>query len=536
SGQVQIEEDKVSLDVNKKRAVKTPAQVIVLENFYKEERFPSDEMKAKLAVQLGLTQKQISSWFCHRRLKDKRRDDYYANGQHDYSSGVIQDHVSGLRQDSCGSIEQGDYRYIDLREVESRIIHGQGFPAADLTYGRRSHQYPYGVQMEDPSSESSLSLHDQLFLKSGNPYDMHISANPTQNGAIVQTNLSSKSIGYKPSGYLKVKGQSENPVITAVKRQMGRHYREDGPVLGIQFDPLPPGAFEFPSSHPVNGIPLFACESLWLLTSTPVVLVLSTEGRPVNWVGWVGFVSGQSRSEPINIRDSRQPHCLDISGVMKQSKPKIINEVHNTMLSFQDSYMEGANFNTVHGSKRQDWRCHHQPKYKPSFSCSSPFPDKDFPLDIYKVYADKPAISDCKRSWMSSKLVVERMVPDSCSNHPGPYGRKITNEQKIPGLHDAYHIHMDPKAKNLPKTSSFIRACSESLGNERGPFARMEKVENVGGEWKLRKDYPVRVKIDATNELRVAKRVDLEFPQKDFVANASHARLRLLTNPSKGSV
>ncbi|KAA3458933.1 Homeobox 10 [Gossypium australe] len=490
SGQVQIEEDKVSLDVNKKRAVKTPAQVIVLENFYKEERFPSDEMKAKLAVQLGLTQKQISSWFCHRRLKDKRRDDYYANGQHDYSSGVIQDHVSRLRQDSCGSIKQGDYRYIDLREVESRIIHGQGFPAADLTYERRSHQYPYGVQMEDPSSESSLSLHDQLFLKSGNPYDMHISAKPTQNGAIVQTNSSSKSIGYKPSGYLKVKGESENPVITAVKRQMGRHYREDGPVLGIQFDPLPPGAFEFPSSHPVN--------------------------------------------EPINIRDSQQPHCLDISGVMKQSKPKFINEVHNTMLSFQDSYMEGANFNTLHGSKRQDWRCHHQPKYKPSFSCSNPFSDKDFPLDIYKGYDDKPAISDCKRSWMSSKLVVERMVPDSCSNHPGPYGRKFTNEEKIPGLHDARHIHMDPKAKNLPKTSSFIRACSESLGNERGPFARMEKVENAGGEWKLRKDYPVRVKIDATNELRVAKRVDLEFPQKDFVANASHARLRLLTNQSKG--
>ncbi|PPD68543.1 hypothetical protein GOBAR_DD34580 [Gossypium barbadense] len=249
SGQVQIEEDKVSLDVNKKRAVKTPAQVF---GSFTEERFPSDEMKAKLAVQLGLTQKQISSWFCHRRLKDKRRDDYYANGQHDYSSGVIQDHVSGLRQDSCGSIKQGDYRYIDLREVESRIIHGQGFPAADLTYEHRSHQYPYGVQMEDPSSESSLSLHDQLFLKSGNPYDMHISANPTQNGAIVQTNSSSKSVGYKPSGYLKVKGQSENPVITAVKRQMGRHYREDGPVLGIQFDPLPPGAFEFPSSHPVN--------------------------------------------------------------------------------------------------------------------------------------------------------------------------------------------------------------------------------------------------------------------------------------------
>lgn len=112
SGEVQTEENKVSLDVNKKRTVKTQAQVMALENFYKgisssllilfncsllclkrsfsflcvpEHKFPSDEMKAQMAVQVGLTEKQISSWFCHRRLKDKRRDETYANGRQDRS-------------------------------------------------------------------------------------------------------------------------------------------------------------------------------------------------------------------------------------------------------------------------------------------------------------------------------------------------------------------------------------------------------------------------------------------------------------------
>ncbi|GMI89079.1 hypothetical protein like AT4G03250 [Hibiscus trionum] len=490
-GELQTEEDKVSLDVNKKRRVKTPAQVMALENFYKEDRFPSDELKEKLAVQIGLTQKQISSWFCHRRLKDKRRDDCYANVQHDHSSGVIQDRGSGLRQDSSGSIKQGDYRYIDPREVESRRIFSQRFPATYLTYECRGHQNPYDVQMEDTASESSLSSHDQLFSESGNPYDMRNSAKLTQNGSIVHTNLSSNSMGYKPSGYLKVKGVSENPVIAAVKKLLGRHYREDGPVLSIQFDPLPPGAFEFPSIHTV--------------------------------------------SELINARDSQQDRCPDTSGVMKHPKPKIINEEHYTMLSSQDSYMKGANFNTVHGSERQDRKSHHEPKHKPSFSCSNPFPRQDSRLDIYKVYADKPAVNDCKRSRMSSKLAIGRMVSDSFSNYPVPYGEKITNEHESPGSNADTRTYISPKIENLPKTSNLISACSDSLGTERGPFVRTAKVENVGAEWKLRKDYLVGVKVDATNELRVVKQVNFEFPQQDFVANVSHARLPLLTNPSKGS-
>ncbi|XP_022732686.1 homeobox-DDT domain protein RLT1-like isoform X5 [Durio zibethinus] len=341
SGEMQTEENKVSLDVNKKRMLKTPAQIMALENFYKENRFPLDEMKAQLAVQIGLTEKQISSWFCHRRLKDKRRDESYANGRQDHSSGVIQDHGSGLRQDSCGSIKQGDYRHIDLREVESRRIYGQEPLAADLTYEHRSHQNPYDAHMEDTSSESSSSLHDQLFSESRDPYDMQVSDKLTENGALMQINPgSSKSVGYKPSGYLKVKGQIENPAITAVKKQLGRHYQEDGPVLGIEFDALPPGAFEFLRSNPVNAASIY-------------------------------------------VGDPQQPHSPDIYGVIKQPNLNI--------------------------------------------------------------------------------------------------------------------------------------------------------VEKPGGEWKLKKGFPVRVKTDPTNELRVAKRVNVEFPLQDFVANASHARLPLLTNPTKGS-
>ncbi|XP_052880380.1 uncharacterized protein LOC108453778 isoform X1 [Gossypium arboreum] len=461
SGEQQTEENKGSVDVaNKKRTFKTPAQLLALEEVYKEQKFPSDEMKARLAVQIRLTEKQISSWFCHRRLKDKRRDESYPNGRQDHSSGVIQDRGSGLRQDSCGSIKQGDYRNIDLREVESRRIYGQEFPAADLKFECRSHQNPYDDRMEDTSSESNLSLNDQ-----------------PENGAITQINpRSSKSIGYKPSGYLKVKGEIENPAITAVKRQLGRHFKEDGPLLGIQFDSLPPGAFEFPSSSPVN--------------------------------------------EPMYVGDTRQTHSPDISGVIKQ--PSNIVNVHNSKISSQDSDMEGAKFNTVQGSERLDRKSHHQLKHRSS-------------LDIYNDSTKKSTLTDSKRIKTSSKFAVEKMGSDSFPNHPSPYGMKISDEQQKPWLHDDdSHTYKAPKNENLSRTSNLIRGYNESSSTERGSSARMGKVEKLRGEWKTKKECPVTVKNDLKNKLRVSKQVNVQYPQQDFAAYAPHARLPLLTNQTKG--
>lgn len=213
-------------------------------------------MKSELAEQLGLTEKQISGWFCHRRLKDKRslRDETCANGRQDRLSGVIQDLGSGLGQDSCGSTKHVDYRHVDPREVESRRLYGHDFPAADLINDNRSHYTERVSGMVDTSSESSSSLQDRFISQTEDPHSMETSRYLTQDGPIAP--LSSKgtrNMVYKPSGYLKVKGEIENAAITAVKRQLGRQYREDGPPLGVEFEPLPPGAFESPVRDPIHG-------------------------------------------------------------------------------------------------------------------------------------------------------------------------------------------------------------------------------------------------------------------------------------------
>ncbi|XP_073274047.1 uncharacterized protein [Primulina huaijiensis] len=248
SCEVHYEDDKTLPDKSKKRIVKTRSQVEALEKFYDEHKYPSEPMKIQLAESIGLTEKQVSGWFCHRRLKDKRllNGETCAIGRQDRSSGVIQDRGSGLRQDSCGSTKQGDDRNFDTREVESGRLNVQ---AADFTHERGRQYTGNNTPVNDSTSGSSSSLPNMPSHHNGEPLDLATSRYLIPKFPVEVKGVKARS---GPSGYLKVKGQVENSAITAVKMQLGRHYREDGPPLGVEFDPLPPGAFETPMQNPVD--------------------------------------------------------------------------------------------------------------------------------------------------------------------------------------------------------------------------------------------------------------------------------------------
>ncbi|XP_043720631.1 homeobox-DDT domain protein RLT1 isoform X2 [Telopea speciosissima] len=257
SGDTHSEEEKVLPEKNKKRRLKTPSQVEALENFYNEHKYPTESMKAQLAEEIGLSEKQISGWFCHRRLKDKKlREEACANGRQDLSSGVIQEHGSGLRQDSCSSTKQGDYGHFDPREVESQRLYDQDFPATDITYktrGRNMLTGRYGT-VDNTSSGSSSASQDRLLPLRGDSYDIEPSRYHSWNSNYISMDTRGvQNRGYKlASGYLNLQDEVEHAAITAVKRQLGRQYQEDGPQLGVEFQPLPPGAFEIPVSDPVH--------------------------------------------------------------------------------------------------------------------------------------------------------------------------------------------------------------------------------------------------------------------------------------------
>ncbi|KAJ4978889.1 hypothetical protein NE237_009669 [Protea cynaroides] len=249
------EEEKVLPEKNKKRRLKTPSQVEALENFYNEHKYPTESMKAQVAEELGLSEKQISGWFCHRRLKDKRlREEACANGRQDLSSGVIQDRVSGLRQDSCSSTKQGDNRHYDPMEVESRRLYGKDYAARDITYKNRDMRTGHYGTVDNTSSGSSSASQDRLLPYRGNPYDTE----PSRYHARSSNYLLMDTRGIQNRGYMPASGCSnlqievEHAAITAVKRQLGRQYQENGPPVGVEFQLLPPGAFQTSISDPVH--------------------------------------------------------------------------------------------------------------------------------------------------------------------------------------------------------------------------------------------------------------------------------------------
>ncbi|KAK6918035.1 Homeobox domain [Dillenia turbinata] len=57
-----------------KRKMKTAYQLDLLEKTYAVETYPSEALRGNLSVKLGLTDRQLQMWFCHRRLKDQKEE------------------------------------------------------------------------------------------------------------------------------------------------------------------------------------------------------------------------------------------------------------------------------------------------------------------------------------------------------------------------------------------------------------------------------------------------------------------------------
>ncbi|GAB4855985.1 hypothetical protein Ancab_024624 [Ancistrocladus abbreviatus] len=487
SSEVQSEDNKSHPEKNKKRRFKTPSQVQALEEFYNEHKYPSESMKAELAEKLGLTEKQVSGWFCHRRLKDKRlsRDEGYATGRQDLSSGVVQDRGSGLRQDSCGSTKQGDHRPADLREVESRRLCGADLPTTEPTYDPRRHYEISG--MDDTSSQSDSDIPESFYPQGRDLLEMETSKYVVPNGFI------DKSRGRRgPSGYLKIKGQTENSAITAVKRQLGRHYQEDGPPLGVDFDPVPPGAFESLNKHTIP--------------------------------------------ESYKLADPSLSGSLDISGPRKKSS---LSNMRNP-----DSYMEARNFRPLHGSELDNlsYRCHSKKKMliSPTHGNSFPVQKSSFSVDEYSAPETSVYDSSIDHS-VRSKHGLKGRRPESSSNHRfRPATGKITGEQTEPWLYD--YDNMDTKVLHKErletKPSSFMVRCRDSLDTEeRVLSARITEEEDLYGDRRATKEQhdPIRVKMHPTNEIRAGKRGRDEVRQQNYAVKTAFQEIPQWTKPIKGS-
>ncbi|XP_042514806.1 homeobox-DDT domain protein RLT1-like [Macadamia integrifolia] len=492
SGDTHSEEERVLPDKNKKRKVKTPSQLEALENIYSEHKYPTESIKAQLAEEIGLSEKQVSGWFCHRRLKDKKlREEACANGRQDLSSGVIQEHGSALRQDSCSSTKQGDHRHFDPREVESRRLYGQDFPATDINYktrGQNMRTGHYGTG-DNTSSGSSSASQDRLLPVRGDPYDIEPSRYHSWNSNYILMGMRGvQNRGYKlESGYLNLQDEVEHAAITAVKRQLGRQYQEDGPQLGIEFQPLPPGAFEIPVSDTVH--------------------------------------------EPFNVSDPVQRDSQSIRRTsIKEHGLNMRCDRYNSKLHNQGPY-QGAQL------RRNVWESDPRP-LKPKSSvtnCSNHAPAWNSALDFDEDSIGETSGFSCRRDHgIRSKHVMEGMRSNFATDqHLHLYREKvITSESSYPRLdnYDSASPHLFQRREYFEsKPSNLELVGNESLDNIDRGKSKMPKFrdERVYGERRTSKEYG--------NQIARTIRHD-EFLPRDNVSETPSPRALLpWANQIKGS-
>ncbi|XP_017227642.1 homeobox-DDT domain protein RLT1 isoform X2 [Daucus carota subsp. sativus] len=180
-----------------KRQMKTPFQLETLERTYAAEMYPSEAIRAELSVRLGLTDRQLQMWFCHRRLKDKKEGS--GSGKKTPAAAVGNKGMISSSRDIVKMEEQGsDGGFGSMSRSRSGSGSGPG---------------------SGPGSDSSQYDDDLPLVR--------------------------RSYVMSPQEAMMQR------VIACVEGQLGEPLREDGPVLGMEFDEVPPGAFGEPISAAV---------------------------------------------------------------------------------------------------------------------------------------------------------------------------------------------------------------------------------------------------------------------------------------------
>lgn len=193
------------------------------------ESYPSEALRAELSVKLGLSDRQLQMWFCHRRLKDRKTPPMKRQRKEDTSPAVV---------GSCSGV--GDEVAIggELGNNE----HGSG----SGSFGHvESHQYQHHHHHQQPRG-----------------------VGPRGGAAIAR--IATDMMPAVKRYYEPPQAISELRAIAFVEAQLGEPLREDGPILGMEFDPLPPGAF----GAPIGKLGFLQLWNVLLLPRFKVLLAL----------------------------------------------------------------------------------------------------------------------------------------------------------------------------------------------------------------------------------------------------------------------
>ncbi|KAG6477101.1 hypothetical protein ZIOFF_066353 [Zingiber officinale] len=178
-----------------KKQRKNPSQVQILENAYAAASNPSAAAKEDLAKLTGLDYKQVQYWFGNRRYMDRH----------------------------------GPRRYRSRFEGEERCMNTDGFCSPSLSYNSMS----FADSMAGTESSTCRKSEMMQPLMAAGPVVMSV------------------DFGTHLPRELQM-------IVLHVEKKLGQPVRSDGPILGVEFKPLPPGAFEAPLAQ--HRVPQQSCD------------------------------------------------------------------------------------------------------------------------------------------------------------------------------------------------------------------------------------------------------------------------------------
>ncbi|XP_057450626.1 homeobox-DDT domain protein RLT2-like isoform X3 [Lotus japonicus] len=178
-----------------KRKMKSASQLELLEKTYAVEAYPGEVLRAELSEKLGLSDRQLQMWFCHRRLKDRKA--------------------------TPGS---------------NKLLNDS--PPTSGPVGERAEQ----VAKADVKHDGGVASELRPF---GHPDSWRVVPQP---GIMAFPIMGAAGLPAMESSSYNEPHQTREELraIAFMERQLGEPLREDGPILGMEFDSLPPGAFGAP--------------------------------------------------------------------------------------------------------------------------------------------------------------------------------------------------------------------------------------------------------------------------------------------------
>jgi len=216
------------------RQKKSTFQLELLEKVYAENKYPSIAFRAGLTKEVGLSEKQLQVWFTHRRRKDRRdgieHDQLTLHGNHNKSEmqsdepELVKDTQVNLngREDVC---PKDQYPIATLQDQDDDndddVIIIEGWNVMNGSNGKDPK--PQDEKMQKPNTVTRGEIMPQ----------------PKEHTKMLQLWRPNP----EPEAFISTEA-NELVAIAAVEMQLCEPLREDGPPLGIEFDTLPPGAFQ----------------------------------------------------------------------------------------------------------------------------------------------------------------------------------------------------------------------------------------------------------------------------------------------------